>query len=118
MFLGALVGAIAGWELVQRTANGEVARFLGDNRAAWAYAGAVGVCLLLAASVLPRLVEGLAATTAAASVAAAFTHTRPGGQELFLGPFLTLSVLALAAFLLAMARRRTPLPVRVRVRRG
>ena len=118
MLFGAAVGAFAGWELLQRTANGDLARFLVDDRAAWAYVGAIALILMLAAVVLPRLVEGLAATAGAAAVAGAFTRSHPGGRFVFVGPFLTLSAVALLAFLVAMSRRGTLLPSRARIPRN
>lgn len=100
MFIGGMVGAFAGWEIVNASRNGDLLPALAPASTAWALAGVAVFFLLFIAVAGPRFTQGFAPFISAAVGWAAYDTGRVGDVTM-LWQLVVVAVGAFAAFQLA-----------------
>jgi hypothetical protein len=111
MLLGAIVGVLMGWEMVQGSGDGDLGRLLSADGSGWVLVGGAIVLLLLVAVASPGFVKACAPCVIAASGWAALDAGRMRDMAL-LWPMVVLAVGVFAAFMSARQQRILPRLVR------
>ena len=107
MWIGVLLGAGVGWQVVEGVRDGSLASFLVDDTTAWIYVAALGVALVaLTLAVSPRFTAGLGVALAVGLGVASLVASRPLPVDVPVAPAAQLgaaSVAALAGALFGLA---------------